>query len=140
VRLLLNLLWLILSGLWMAIGWMIAGVLVSITIIGIPFGLQAFKLAGYVLWPFGRTLVPSTARTGLSFLGNVIWFVLAGWWLALGHLISGALLCLTIIGIPFGIANFKIAGAALVPFGKSIVRIRDLQHVPAGAVVVGAAD
>lgn len=140
MRLLLNLLWLVLSGFWMAIGWVVAGVLVSITIIGIPFGVQAFKLAGYVLWPFGRTLIPSQSRTGLSFLGNVIWFVFAGWWLALGHVISGALQCLTIIGIPFGIANFKIAGAALVPFGKTVVRIKELRQVPVGAVVVGAVE
>jgi uncharacterized membrane protein YccF (DUF307 family) len=136
VRLLLNLLWLVLSGLWLAVAWVIGGVLVCLTIVGIPFGLQAFKLAGYVLWPFGRTLVPSAPRTGLSFLGNVIWFVLAGWWLALSHLVSGALLCLTVIGIPFGIANMKIAGAALAPFGKTVARIRDLQEVPPGALVV----
>jgi uncharacterized membrane protein YccF (DUF307 family) len=137
VRFVLNVLWLVLCGLWMAIGWVLAGALVCLTIVGIPFGLQAFKLAGYVLWPFGRTLVPSPSRGGLSVVGNVIWFVFAGWWLAIGHVISGALLCLTIIGIPFGIANFKIAGAALVPFGKTVADIRDLQQLPNGAVVVG---
>ena len=138
MRLALNILWLVLSGLWMAIGWVLAGLLVCLTIVGIPFGVQAFKLAGYILWPFGRTLVPSASRSkSISSFANVIWFLLAGWWLALGHVISGALLCLTIIGLPLGIANFKIAAAALVPFGKEIVRIRDLRTLPPGAVAVG---
>jgi uncharacterized membrane protein YccF (DUF307 family) len=139
MRLVLNILWLVLSGFWMAIGWVLAGVLVCLTIIGIPIGIQAFKLSVYILWPFGRSLVPAASRhKGLSVVGNVIWFVLAGWWLALGHLISGALLCLTIIGIPLGLANIKIAGAAIAPFGKEIVSIRDRDRLPPGAVVVGS--
>ena len=134
----MNILWLVLAGLWMAIGWVVAALLVSLTIVGIPFGVQALKLAGYILWPFGRTLVPSASRSrGISFFANIIWFVLAGWWLALGHVISGALLCLTIIGLPLGIANIKIAAAALVPFGKEVVRIDDLQRLPPGAIAVG---
>src|SRR4051794_31674474 len=133
----LNILWLVLSGVWMAIGYVIAAVLMAITIIGIPFAKQAVKLAGYALWPFGRTLIPSETRhKGLSVVGNILWFVLAGWWLALGHLLTGLLLCLTIIGIPLGIASFKMAGAALVPFGKEIVNISDLQMLPPGAIAV----
>jgi uncharacterized membrane protein YccF (DUF307 family) len=134
----LNILWLVLCGLWMAIGWAFAGLLICLTIVGIPFGAQAFKLAGYILWPFGRTLVPSASRSrGISLFANILWFLLAGWWLALGHVITGALLCLTIIGLPLGIANIKIAAAALVPFGKEVVRINDLQQLPPGAVAVG---
>src|SRR3954453_7842814 len=107
MKVMLNILWLVLSGIWMAIGYGIAAVLMAITIIGLPFAKQAVKLAGYALWPFGRTLIPSATRhKGLSVVGNVLWFVLAGWWLALGHLFTGLLLCLTIIGIPLGIASF----------------------------------
>jgi uncharacterized membrane protein YccF (DUF307 family) len=121
----------------MAFGYVVSGVLLCVTIIGIPFGLQAFKLAGYALWPFGRALVPSRGRhKGLSVIGNILWFVLAGWWLALGHLFTGVLLCLTIVGIPLGVASFKMAGAALVPFGKEIANLRDLAQTPAGAIVV----
>ena len=137
MRVLLNILWLVLAGIWMAIGYAVAGVILCITIIGIPFGLQAFKLAGYALWPFGRALVPRADRLkGLSVVGNILWFVLAGWWLALGHLFTGILLCITIIGIPLGVASFKMAGAALVPFGKEIVELRSLGAPPPGAVVV----
>ena len=137
MRLVLNLLWLILAGIWMAIAYVIAGVILCITIIGIPFGVQAFKLAAYALWPFGRALVPSATRMkGLSVIANVLWFILAGWWLALGHLFTGILLCITIIGIPLGIASFKMAGAALVPFGKEIVSLSGLARPPSGAVVV----
>ncbi len=139
MRTLLNIIWLVLAGIWMAIAYVVAGLILCITIIGIPFGVQAFKLAGYALWPFGRALVPSDSRMkGLSVIGNILWFVLAGWWLALGHLFTGILLCLTIIGIPLGIASFKMAGAALVPFGKEIVDLSSLATPPAGAVVVGS--
>lgn len=137
MRLVLNLLWLILAGVWMAIAYVIAGVILCITIIGIPFGVQSFKLAAYALWPFGRALVPiSTRIKGLSVVANILWFILAGWWLALGHLFTGILLCITIIGIPLGVASFKMAGAALVPFGKEIVPLRGLSEASAGAVVV----
>ena len=117
-----NILWFVLAGLWMAIGYVLAGVVQCITIIGIPFGLQSFKLAGYALWPFGRVVVQRMDRSStVSCLGNVIWLLLGGLWLALGHVVTGVLLCITIIGIPFGIASFKLAGLALVPFGKQIV-------------------
>jgi uncharacterized membrane protein YccF (DUF307 family) len=135
MRFLLNLIWLIFAGLWLAIAYVLAAVLLAITIIGLPFAVQSIKLAVYALWPFGRVLIPSPTRSvGLSMIGNILWFVLAGWWLALSHLITGALLCLTIIGIPLGIADFKMAGAAVAPFGKQIVRKSELQQVPASAV------
>lgn len=137
MRVVLNILWLVLAGLWLAIGYLLAGALLCITVIGIPFGVQAFKLAGYALWPFGRALVPSATRhKGLSVVGNILWFVLAGWWLALLHLFTGILLCITIIGIPLGVASFKMAGGALVPFGKEIVALAELSPGAAEAVVV----
>jgi uncharacterized membrane protein YccF (DUF307 family) len=143
VRTLLNIIWLVLAGVWLALAYLFAGVLMAITIIGIPFAIQAGKLAVYALWPFGRTLIPSERRLrGLSAVANVLWFILAGWWLALAHLFTGILLCLTIIGIPLGVASFKMAGAALVPFGKEIVSLSDLsgRQTPQGAIVVGGRD
>ena len=102
--------------------------------------MQSFKLAGYSLWPFGRVLVPSPTRLkGLSVIANILWFILAGWWLALAHLLTGILLCVTIIGIPLGVADFKMAGAALVPFGKEIVRTTDLAQPPPDAITVSDA-
>ncbi len=132
MRLILNIIWLVLAGFWLAIEYVIAAVLLAITIVGLPFAKQSLKLGGYALWPFGRTLIPAETRhVGLSVLGNVLWFVLAGWWLALAHFVHGILLCLTIIGIPLGIGSFKMAGAALVPFGKQIVPAKDLHYVRA---------
>ena len=127
MRTLLNIIWLVLAGVWLALAYLVAAVLLAITIIGLPFAKQSLKLARYALWPFGRALVQSPTRLrGLSAVGNVLWFVLAGWWLALAHILTGIALCLTIIGIPLGIADFKMAGAALVPFGRSVVRAREL--------------
>jgi uncharacterized membrane protein YccF (DUF307 family) len=127
MKTLLNVIWLVLAGFWLALGYLLAAVLLAITIIGLPFAKQALKLSRYALWPFGRALVQSPKRLRtLSAVGNVLWFVLAGWWLALGHLLTGIALCLTIIGIPLGIADFKMAGAALVPFGRTVVRAQEL--------------
>lgn len=122
MRLLANLLWFLFAGLWLAIGYFAAGVVQCLTIIGLPFGIQSFKLALYVIWPFGRVVV-SDPRSGgaLSTIGNILWIVLGGFWLALGHLLAGLLLCLTILGIPFGIACIRLAGLALVPFGKVVL-------------------
>ncbi|MGE0027632.1 MAG: YccF domain-containing protein [Thermoleophilia bacterium] len=136
MKTLLNILWLVLAGIWLALSYLLAGVILCITIIGIPFGIQAFKLAGYALWPFGRALVPSPGRGGLTALGNVLWFLLAGWWLALEHLVAGILLCLTIIGIPLGVGSFKMAGAALVPFGREVVDLAELSDAGRADVVV----
>jgi uncharacterized membrane protein YccF (DUF307 family) len=127
MKTLLNIIWLVLAGFWMALGYLVAAVLLAITIIGLPFAKQSLKLGGYALWPFGRALVQSPTRhKSLSVIGNVLWFVLAGWWLALGHLLTGIALCLTIIGIPLGIADIKMAGAALVPFGRTVVSAQEL--------------
>jgi uncharacterized membrane protein YccF (DUF307 family) len=121
VKTILNVIWLILCGLWMCLGYLLAGLLLCITIIGIPFGIAAFRIGIYALWPFGYTAIERLdAGTG-SFVGNVLWLILAGWWLALGHIVTGLLLCITIIGIPFGIANFKLIPLSLMPLGKEIV-------------------
>jgi uncharacterized membrane protein YccF (DUF307 family) len=117
-----NLLWLVLAGWWVALAYVVAGLVNFLTIIGIPFGIQAFKLAGYALWPFGRVVVTTEAGyRPLAVIGNVIWIILTGWELALAHLVAGLLLCLTIIGIPLGIASFRMVWLALVPFGKQVV-------------------
>jgi uncharacterized membrane protein YccF (DUF307 family) len=121
MRTLLNIIWLVLSGVWLAIGYAIAGLVMFILIITIPFGVQAFKLAGYALLPFGRTVVKKPTAGGGSVIGNVLWLVLAGWWLALSHLITAVALAITIIGIPLAIANVKLVPVALWPFGREIV-------------------
>ncbi len=134
MKTLLNIIWLVFAGAWMALGYLIAAVLLAITIIGLPFAKQSLKLGGYALWPFGRALVQSPTRhRSLSVIGNVLWFILAGWWLALGHVVTGIALCLTIIGIPMGVADIKMAGAALVPFGRRVVSARELNAGLAGA-------
>lgn len=117
----LNIIWLVLEGLWMAIAYVIAGIVCFILILTIPFGIAAFRIAGYVLWPFGRTVERRPDAGAGSAIGNVIWVVLFGWWLALGHLIAGVALCLTIIGIPLGIASFKIIPITLLPLGTRIM-------------------
>lgn len=117
-----NILWFLLAGLWLALGYALAGLLMCITIIGIPFGIQAFKLAGFVLWPFGRTVVPTPDSGGvLEIIFNLIWLLLVGWGIFLTHIVSGILLCVTIIGIPFGIQSFKLSVLALWPFGRTVV-------------------
>ena len=121
MRAILNVIWLVLCGFWMAIGYALAGLICCVLIITIPFGIASFRIAGYVLWPFGRQIAPRQGAGAGALIGNVIWIVLAGWWLALGHLVSGALLCLTIIGIPLGLANFKIIPISLMPLGVRIV-------------------
>jgi uncharacterized membrane protein YccF (DUF307 family) len=121
MRTLLNIIWLVLSGFWLALGYAFAGLIMCILIITIPFGIQAFKLAGYVLWPFGRTVVKRHDAGAGSMIGNVIWFIFAGWWLAIEHLFTAVALALTIIGIPFAIANVKLVVAAVAPFGREIV-------------------
>jgi uncharacterized membrane protein YccF (DUF307 family) len=117
----LNIIWLVVEGLWMAVAYLLAGLVCFILIITIPFGIAAFRIAGYVLWPFGRTIERRPEAGVASLVGNVLWVILLGWWLALGHLIAGLVLCLTIIGIPLGIASFKIIPVTLVPLGVRIV-------------------
>jgi uncharacterized membrane protein YccF (DUF307 family) len=130
MRVLLNVLWLIFGGgLVLATGYAVAAIICFLLVVTIPFGVASMRLAVYSLWPFGRTLV---ARPGLgvgSGIGNVLWMLLAGWWLALSHIVAGVTLCLTIIGIPFGVANFKLVPAAFWPLGREVVEI-DALHRP----------
>lgn len=129
MNLILNILWVVFGGLWMAVGWLIAAVIMAITIVGIPWARAAFNIARYTFLPFGYAAVERQDYRGredlgtgpLGFLGNLIWLVLAGWWLALGHLITAIGLAVTIVGIPFAWAHLKLAGLALWPIGKEIV-------------------
>jgi uncharacterized membrane protein YccF (DUF307 family) len=123
MRLILNVIWLLLCGLWMAIAWFVVALICFILIITIPFGFASLRIANYVLWPFGRTIEPRRESGALALIGNIIWIVLFGWELALGHLVAGILLCATIIGIPLGLASFKIIPVTLVPLGVRIVPV-----------------
>ena len=117
-----NILWVVLAGFWLAVGWAFAGVVCCITIVGIPFGIQAFKLAGFSLWPFGRTVVATDeGSTALETVFNVIWLLLFGWGLFLASMATAVLLCITIIGIPFAVQSFKIGVLALWPFGRTVI-------------------
>jgi uncharacterized membrane protein YccF (DUF307 family) len=116
-----NILWLVFAGFWLAIGYVIAGIISFVLIITIPFGIASFRLAGYALWPFGRTVVSKPTAGAMSTIGNVVWFIVAGLWLAIAHIILGLVMFVFIITIPFGIASFKMAGLALFPLGKDIV-------------------
>ena len=121
MKTLLNIIWLVLSGFWLFIGYMVAALIMCILIVTIPWGIAAARIGVYALWPFGKTVVETPNAGVASLLGNVVWVILAGWWIALEHLLSGIALCITIIGIPFGIANFKLIPVALMPLGKQIV-------------------
>jgi len=123
VRLLLNVIWLVFAGLWMAICYAAAGVIAFVFVVTIPFGIASFRMANYALWPFGRTVVRRSDAGVASVLGNVLWIVLIGLWLALGHAVTGILLCITIVGLPLGAASFKMIPIALLPLGREIVRI-----------------
>jgi uncharacterized membrane protein YccF (DUF307 family) len=122
VRTLLNIIWFVFSGFWLWLAYMLAGIICCVLIITIPWGIASFRMASYAAWPFGRELVDKPTAGIFSFLGNVIWVIVAGWWLALTHVATGILLCATIIGIPLGIANFKLIVVSLAPLGKQIVR------------------
>jgi uncharacterized membrane protein YccF (DUF307 family) len=127
VRLLLNIIWFVLAGLWVAIGYSLAALVCFILIVTIPFGIASLRIAVFALWPFGKTVVTRDDAGLASGLGNVLWFVVCGWWLALVYVVSGALLCLTIIGIPLGLANFKLIPVSLLPMGREIVRIEQVR-------------
>ncbi|OYU70257.1 MAG: hypothetical protein CFE28_09810 [Alphaproteobacteria bacterium PA2] len=130
MRFILNILWFVLGGWVSGLLWCLSGVLLAITIIGLPWALAAFRIASFSAWPFGRQVI-SRADRGESDLGtgalglllNVVWFVLGGWYLAINHIILGVGLCVTIIGIPFGLQHLKLAVISLAPIGKTVVRI-----------------
>jgi uncharacterized membrane protein YccF (DUF307 family) len=123
MTLLLNIIWFVFCGLWAAIGWAVAALICFIFIITIPFGLAALRIAAFTLWPFGNTVVKRADAGIPSAIGNVIWFVFCGWWLALVHLVTGIVLCVTIIGIPLGLASFKLIPVSLLPLGREIVSV-----------------
>jgi uncharacterized membrane protein YccF (DUF307 family) len=125
MRTVLNVIWLVLAGFWLAIGYALAGVLMTVLIVTIPFGVASFRLAGFVLWPFGRTVVRKPSAGVGSAIGNVLWFLLAGIWIAIAHVGTAIALAVTIIGIPLAIANLKLAAVALAPLGKEIVDTHD---------------
>ena len=121
MRTLLNVIWLVLAGFWLAIGYAVAGVICCVLIVTIPWGIASFRIASYALWPFGRTVVRKPGPQVMSTLGNIVWLLVAGIWLAIGHVTTGIALCVTIIGIPLGIANFKLVPVSLLPLGAEIV-------------------
>jgi uncharacterized membrane protein YccF (DUF307 family) len=135
LRLLLNVLWIVLGGIWMAAAWLLAAVIMAITIIGIPWARAALNIAFYTLLPFGHRAVRRDRLTGyedigtgpLGAIGNILWLVLAGWWLALAHLVEAVALAVTIIGLPFAWAHIKLAGLALWPIGMAIVTEDELE-------------
>jgi uncharacterized membrane protein YccF (DUF307 family) len=129
MRLILNVIWLVFAGLWTALGYALAALVMFILIITIPFGVAALRIGVFALWPFGKTVIRRADAGAGSTIGNVIWFVLAGWWLIVMHLITGTILCLTIIGIPLGLANFKLIPVTLTPFGRDIVSIEEAQRL-----------
>jgi uncharacterized membrane protein YccF (DUF307 family) len=127
MRFLLNVIWLVFGGLFLALGYALAGVVCFVLIVTIPFGLAAFRMANYTLWPFGRTTIPKPTAGALSVIGNIIWFLVAGWWLALGHIVSAIAQFVTVIGIPLGIANLKLVPVSLFPLGHEIVDADDIR-------------
>jgi len=134
MRFILNIIWLVLAGIWLALAYVLAAVICFILIITIPFGIASMRIALYALWPFGRTVVKRPDAGIASGIGNVLWIVLCGWWLALGHLITGIALCLTIIGIPLGLANFKLIPVSLLPLGREIVSVDQARAM--GATII----
>ena len=128
MRVILNVIWFVFAGVWLAIGYAFAALIMFILIITIPFGVAALRIGIFALWPFGKTVVRrADARAG-SAIGNVLWFLLAGRWLIIDHLVTGVMLCLTIIGIPLGLANFKLIPVTLRPFGRDIVSIEQAER------------
>lgn len=125
MRLLLNILWLVLCGFWMALAYVLAGIVMCVLLVTIPFGLQAFKLAGFMLWPFGRTVVRRPAAGAPSCIGNVLWIIIVGWELAVAHIVTALFMAITIIGIPFAIANLKLVPVSLLPFGREVVPVSE---------------
>ena len=141
LRILLNIIWLVFAGFWATILWCLAGIIMCVLIITIPFGIQAFKIASFTIWPFGRTLVKRPDAGAPSLIGNIIWVPLAGIWLAIAHLITTVTLAITIIGIPLALANLKLVMVSLLPFGREVVPIdearamgRDAQNIDFGSL------
>jgi uncharacterized membrane protein YccF (DUF307 family) len=129
VRTLLNVIWLIFAGLWLAIGYAVAGVICCVLIITIPFGIASFRIAKYALWPFGRTIERDSGAGALTTIANAVWLVVAGIWLAIGHVLTSIPLFISIIGIPLGVANLKMIPISLLPLGARIVDVDDPHYL-----------
>lgn len=129
MRTLLNIIWLIFGGFWLALGYLFFGLLACILIITIPFGIASFRMAAYALWPFGKAVVARPTAGAGSAIMNVLWFVIAGWWLVIGHIGTAVAQFATIVGIPLGVANLKMIPVCAFPFGKRIV---DTDSIPLG--------
>jgi uncharacterized membrane protein YccF (DUF307 family) len=127
MRIALNIIWLVFAGLWLALFYVVAALIMFIGIITIPFGIAALRIAAFALWPFGSTVVQREDAGVASMIGNVLWVLLCGWWLALAHLVTGVLQCATIIGIPLGLANFKLIPVAFWPLGRAIVSVEQAE-------------
>ena len=138
MRFILNIIWFVLCGLWMSLAYVLAAVICFILIITIPFGIASLRIARFALWPFGKTVVDNPGAGAASMVGNVLWILLCGWWLALGNLVAGVLMCLTIIGIPLGLASFKLIPVSLIPFGREIVSVEEARA--RGAATAAAFD
>lgn len=131
LNLILNIIWLVFGGLWLALGYFLAGLVCCILIITIPFGIASFRIAGYALWPFGRTVVDTQPGLGVfTGLGNIIWFVVAGLWIAIGHVLTAIPMFVSIVGIPLGIANLRMIPVSLMPLGKTIVDSGQARSLP----------
>jgi uncharacterized membrane protein YccF (DUF307 family) len=135
MRLVLNIIWLVFAGIWMFVSYAVAALICFVLIITIPFGVAALRIGIFALWPFGRTVVKRADAGVGSAIGNVLWFVLCGWWLAIVHVVTGVLLCITIVGIPLGLANFKLIPVSLLPFGREIVTIEEAEAQGLAAAV-----
>lgn len=139
MRTLGNLLWFVLAGFWLALGYVAAGIVAFVLIITIPFGIASFRLAGFVIWPFGRTVVWRREAGVWSLIGNVIWILVVGWELAVAHLVAGLLLCITVVGIPLGVAAWKMVPLALIPLGRKVVPVDSVSHDPYGVQAIPGA-
>ena len=137
MSLVLNVIWVLLGGIWLWLLYLVAGVIACVTIIGIPFGLAAFRIGWYALWPFGRTVVDHPAAGVASTVGNVLWLLVFGWWLALGHLTTAIAQALTIVGIPLALGNLKMVPVSLFPLGKRIVPAEGNSYSTFGPDVIG---
>ncbi len=135
MRTLGNIIWFVFAGLWLFIGYAFAAIICFVLIITIPFGVASLRIGMFALWPFGRAVVPQAGKGVGSTLGNILWFVIGGWWLALLHILVGIVLCLTIIGIPLGLANFKLINVSLRPFGREIVSVDEARRRSASGTV-----
>ena len=135
MRVLLNIIWFLLAGLWLALGYLLAALVCFILIITIPLGVAAVRIAMFALFPFGKTVVKKPEAGAGSAIGNFIWVILFGWWLAIAHIVTCVLLCITLIGIPLGIGSFKMIPVSLLPFGREIVSVEEAEAIGYDAAV-----